>query len=211
MKVLVMAQQKGGAGKTTLAAHLAVAAQLTGTRTVLFDTDPQQSLAQWWNAREAEAPTLAACTLAEFPARLAALRAAGYGLAVVDTPGAAVAAVGAVVALADLVLVPVRPSPTDLRALSPTLAMLQAAGRPFRFILSAVNSRSRLTAQAVAALSAHGPVAPAFVESRTDLVASMTDGRTALETAPGGKAAAEIRALWTYTRQQLRQLEGEKA
>lgn len=205
MKVIVLAQQKGGSGKSTLAAHLAVAADMTGTRTVILDTDPQGTLAEWWRARGADTPALAAGTLEELPGRLTALKAAGYRLAIVDTPGASTPAVAAVVGLADLVLVPVRPSPNDLRALGPTLATVRAAGRPFRFVLNGVNHRSRLMAQAIAALSEHGTVARAFIAARTDLVASMTDGRTALETAPGSPGAAEIRALWTYVRTQLKQ------
>ena len=205
MKVIIFAQQKGGAGKTSLCAHLAVAAEQTRTPAVLFDTDPQQSLADWWRERDGDAPALSACTLEALPERLEALRASGkYKAAMVDTPGAATPIVAALVTLADLVLVPVRPSPNDFRALGPTVAMLQQAGKPFRFILNGVNPRGRLTAQAVAALSAHGPVSPAFIASRTDLVASMIDGRTALETAPGGHAAAEIRNLWTYVRAELK-------
>ena len=206
MKTVVFAQQKGGAGKTSLCAHLAVAAETTGTRTVLFDTDPQQSLADWWRARESDAPDLAAATLDELPGKLKALAGAKYKLALVDTPGADTPSVAAVIALADLVLIPLRPSPHDLRALSQTLATVRASGKPFRFVLNGVNTRSRLTAQAVAALSEHGAVSPAFISARADFVASMTDGRTCLETAPGGPAAAEARALWTYVRTQLKSL-----
>ena len=73
---------------------------------------------------------------------------------------------GSMGAAASLVLVPVRPSPNDLRALGPTMAVLKAAGRPFRFVLNGVNPRGRLTLQAEAALSEHGPVAPAFIASK---------------------------------------------
>ena len=89
MKVLVLASQKGGAGKTTLAAHLAVAATIDGAGpAVLIDTDPQGSLSAWWNSREADAPALASATLAELPAKLASLADAGFKLAVIDTPPA---------------------------------------------------------------------------------------------------------------------------
>ena len=74
MQVIVLASQKGGAGKTTLAAHLAVAAEAAGDGpAVLIDTDPQGSLSAWWNVRDAETPALAPTTIAELPAKLAAL------------------------------------------------------------------------------------------------------------------------------------------
>lgn len=205
MKVVVLAATKGGAGKTTLSAHLAVAAELTGSRTVLFDADPQQSLANWWRRREGDTPDLSASSLEEMPGKLKALAGAKYKVAMIDTPGSDTPAVAAVMALADLVLIPVGASPLDLNALSPTLAMVRAAGRPFRFIMNGVNPRGRLTAQAIAALSEHGAVARAFIGHRVAYVASLTDGRTCLETEPGGAAAAEIRALWTYVRTQLKQ------
>jgi len=107
MHVVVLASQKGGAGKTTLAAHLAVAAEAAGDGpAVLIDTDPQGSLSAWWNVREAQTPALAPTTIAELPAKLVALAAGGYSLAVVDTPPAITEAIGAVVQSADLVLNP---------------------------------------------------------------------------------------------------------
>lgn len=160
MKVLVLASQKGGAGKTTLAAHLAVAASQDGAGpAVLIDTDPQGSLSAWWNSREADTPALASATLAELPVKLAALAEAGFALAVIDTPPAITAAIRDVVKLADLVLIPTRPSPHDLRAVGSTVDIAQEAGRPFAFAVTQAKANARLTVQAVAALSAHGAVA----------------------------------------------------
>jgi chromosome partitioning protein len=95
MHVIVLASQKGGAGKTTLAAHLAVAAEAAGDGpAVLIDTDPQGSLSAWWNVREANSPALAPTTIAELPAKLAALAEAGFAVAFVDTPPAITEAIG---------------------------------------------------------------------------------------------------------------------
>ena len=95
MKVIVLASQKGGAGKTTLAAHLAVAAEAAGDGpVVLIDTDPQGSLSAWWNVRRAGVPVLAPTTIAELPEKLRLLAAAGYKVAVLDTPPAITEAIG---------------------------------------------------------------------------------------------------------------------
>lgn len=199
MKTLVLASQKGGAGKTTLAAHLAVAAEISGSGpTVLIDTDPQGSLTAWWNSREGNAPALAVSTLAELPEKLASLAKAGFTLAVIDTPPAITEAIRDVVKLADFVLIPTRPSPHDLRAVGSTVDIAQDAGRPFAFAVTQAKPTARLTVQAVAALSAHGIVAPAIVHDRVDYAGSMVDGRTVQETDSKGKSAGEIAQLFDF-------------
>ncbi|MFA1687745.1 AAA family ATPase [Achromobacter dolens] len=209
MKTLVLASQKGGAGKTTLAAHLAVAAELAGAGpAVLIDTDPQGSLSAWWNSREANAPALAEAKLAELPAKLAALAEAGFKLAVIDTPPAITAAIRDVVKLADLVLIPTRPSPHDLRAVGSTVDIAQEAARPFAFAVTQAKPTARLTVQAVAALSAHGPVAPAIVHDRVDYAGSMVDGRTVQETDAKSRSAEEIAQLLSFVLERMH--EGKK-
>ena len=89
MRVLAMASQKGGSGKTTLSGHLAVQAQLAGAGPVcLIDIDPQGSLADWWNEREADMPAFAQTTVARLASDLEVLRQQGFRLAVIDTPPA---------------------------------------------------------------------------------------------------------------------------
>ena len=199
MKTIVLASQKGGSGKTTLAAHLAVAADLAEFGpSVLIDTDPQGSLTAWWNARESDTPALAAASLAELGQKLEALAAAGFALAVIDTPPAITASIRDVVKLADLVVIPARPSPHDLRAVGSTVDLAQEAERPFAFTVTQAKANATLTVQAVAALSAHGTVAPAVVHDRVAYAASMVDGRTVNETEPSGRSAEEIRNLLSF-------------
>ncbi len=204
MHVIVLASQKGGVGKTTLAAHLAVAAQAAGDgNIVLIDTDPQGSLSAWWNVRKAETPVIAETTIAELPAKLAALAGAGFTYAIVDTPPAITDAIGAVVRSADLVLIPTRPSPHDLRAVGSTVELVQLAGKPFAFAVTQAKPNTRLTVQAIAALSAHGTVAPAIVHDRVDYAGSMIDGRTVMETEAKGRSALEMAELWIFVKTRL--------
>lgn len=204
MKTLVLASQKGGAGKTTIAASLAIAAELAGAGpAVLIDTDPQGSLSAWWNSREANTPALASASLAELPAKLEALAGAGFKLAVIDTPPAITDAIKGVVKLADLVLIPARPSPHDLRAVGSTVDIAQEASRPFAFVVTQAKANARLTIQAVAALSAHGPVAPAIVHDRVDYAASMVDGRVVQEADPKGRSAEEIIKLFAFVQERM--------
>jgi chromosome partitioning protein len=204
MQTVVLASQKGGAGKTTLAAHLAVAAEEVGAGpAVLIDTDPQGSLSAWWNVRQANTPALASCSIAELRPKLAGLAKAGYRLAFIDTPPAITEAIRAVVNLADLVLIPARPSPHDLRAIGSTVALATGAGRPFLFALTQAKPNTRLTVQAVTALSEHGTISSAVVHDRVDFAGSMIDGRTVLEVDGRGRSAAEVRALWAFVQDRL--------
>lgn len=204
MKTIVLASQKGGAGKTTLAAHLAVAIEAAGDGpAVLIDTDPQGSLSAWWNSREAETPTLAPATIAELPAKLQALAEAGFVFAVIDTPPAITASIRAVLSTADLVLIPARPSPHDLRAVGSTVDLAHEADRPFVFAVTQAKANARLTTQAVAALSQHGAVAGAIVHDRVDYASSMIDGRTVMEADPKGRSASEMGELWSFVKARM--------
>ncbi len=210
MKTIVLANQKGGVGKTTLAAHIAVAAERAGDGPcVLIDTDPQASLAAWWNGREAATPAFAPMTLKELAGKLEALGQAGYAYAFIDTPPAITESIRAVVAQADFVLIPTRPSPHDLRAVGSTVELALGAQRPFAFAVTQAKPNSRLTVQAMAALSEHGVVAPAIVHDRVDYAASMIDGRTVLEIDPRGRSAAEMVELWSFVKSRMH--EGKKA
>jgi chromosome partitioning protein len=205
MKTIVFASQKGGVGKTTLAAHLAVAAEKAGDGPcVLIDTDPQASLAAWWNVREDESPSFAPATLPELPGKLEALAKAGFSYAFIDTPPAITESIQTVVHQADFVLIPTRPSPHDLRAVGRTVELAADANRPFAFVVTQAKANSRLTLQAMAALSEHGVVAGAIVHDRVDYAASMIDGRTVVEVGVRGRSAGEVMELWAFVKSRLK-------
>jgi len=204
MRTLVLASQKGGVGKTTLAGHLAVAAERGGCGPVaLVDTDPQGSLASWWNERAADTPLFASVDIGQLSVHLAALAAAGVELAIIDTPPAVTATIRSVLAVADLVVIPTRPSPHDLRAVGATVDLVEQAGKPMVFVINGAAARARITGEAAVALSQHGRVAPVTVYQRTDFAASMIDGRTVQELDPASRSAEEVTQLWNYVHTQL--------
>lgn len=205
MRTLVVASQKGGVGKTTLAGHLGVAAEHSGSGPVaLIDCDPQGSLASWWNERAAEAPLFASVQIAQLAEHLKALDAAGIKLAIIDTPPAVTDLIRQVLRVADLVLIPTRPSPHDLRAVGSTVELVEQAGKRMVFVINGAAARAKIAGEAAVALSQHGTVAPVTVYQRTDFASSMIDGRTVQEIDPKGRSAEEILSLWKYVSAQLR-------
>jgi len=126
MKVVAFASQKGGSGKTTLAAHVAVQAELMGAGPVaLMDTDPQGSLTDWWNERESPTPLFAQASVARLAEHVEEMRGQGIKLLVIDTPPAITSTIGHVMSVADLVVIPTRPSPHDLRAAGATVDLAE--------------------------------------------------------------------------------------
>ncbi len=199
MRVLAFASQKGGSGKTTLTGHIAVQAERAGHGpVVLIDIDPQGSLTDWWNERTDEEPAFAQTTVSRLAADLEILRQQGFKLAMIDTPPAITMAIQSVIQVAELIVVPTRPSPHDLRAVGATVDMCARAGKPLIFVVNAATPKARITAEATLALSQHGTVAPTIIHQRTDFAVSMIDGRTVMELDSKSKSAAEIEALWTY-------------
>ena len=204
MRVLTIASQKGGTGKTTLAAHLAVEAESAGAGPVaVVDTDPQGSLAAWWNSRTADTPLFAAVNISEIAEHLARLEAQGIALVVTDTPPQRIETIEAANTVADLVLIPARPSPHDLRAVAVLVDMVEQAGKPFCFVVNGATPRSTIAMDAVRALAEHGKVAPVTMHHRVDFAASMIDGRTVGELSPQSRSAHEVTSLWSYVFTQL--------
>lgn len=199
MRTIVVASQKGGVGKTTLTGHLAVEAERQGVGPVaMIDTDPQANLSGWFGVREAETPVLVRLLPGGLRATLSALADAGIALCLIDTPPAITESIAATVGEADLVLIPAKPSPHDLRAVGATVDIVEKAKKPMIFVVNQAVSRSKLKVDAVRALSQHGPLAPVDVHNRVDFAASMTDGRTACEVDAKSPAAEEIHQLWAY-------------
>ena len=141
MLVIALASQKGGSGKTTLSGHLAVEAEKAGAGPVaLVDTDPQGSLAAWWNVRTEKTPAFAKVGVFDLQSALEQLKRSGIKLVVIDTPPAITDAISHVISLADLILVPCRPSPHDLRSVGATADLADRHKKALIFIVNAADS-----------------------------------------------------------------------
>jgi chromosome partitioning protein len=203
MRVVMLAKQKGGVGATTLARELGVAAAEAAKRVVFVDLDPQGTLRGWWNRRTEghkgdPNPALATPAPSQIAEAIEQLRARGADLCIIDTPPSVHPFLAGVMQLADLILLPTRPTTDDLDALPAVLDMVEDSGRPFAFVVTqAPPGRSRLYDEAVPVLAQRGRVAPPL-RIRGDFPMAAATGRAALEMAPKGKAADEVRALWQF-------------
>ena len=202
MRTVILHTPKGGSGKSTLARELAVAAVQAGLQAALADLDPQGTTTGWFRRRAAPAPPLVRFDPAGTGEELAA---AGVELLVVDTPPGQPPYLGQLLGLADVVLVPVRPTPDDLLAAAP-IARSLARCRAWAFVLSQVPPRSRLTDGAVRQLASLGRVAPVQITFRADFPAAAIEGKAAAEFT--GKAAAETVALFAYMQALMEEHDG---
>jgi len=198
MKTIVISSQKGGSAKSTLTALLSVEAERAGDGPAwLIDTDQQGTLSRWHERRESETPQRGEIAFKDLAAGLAAIgKKHGAAYCFIDTAPAISSQSAAIIAQADLVLIPVQPSPTDLWAVAETIELVKGAGKPFRFIITKAKPQANITAQTIAALSHHGPVAQQFITDRVAYAVAMAGGNTAPELQPKGSAAVETTALW---------------
>jgi len=196
-KVITIAQQKGGAGKTTLAAHIAVALSQKGNRVAVIDIDPQGSLTHWHKIREerfGEGYTglnFAAVSGWRVGSEVTRLsRMCDY--VIIDSPPHTETEARTAIRNADLIIIPVQPSPTDLWASKATIGLASNEKIPVRVVLNRVAANSRL-AQTIAAELPE--MAETTLGNRVLFAAALMEGRCATEVDPSSIAAKEIKAL----------------
>ena len=183
MKTVVLSSLKGGSGKSTITVNLAVEA--TGTVALVDMDSPQGSLSHWWNARQAETPLF-----------VDTLTPTGIDYLFVDTPPQRPDP--EMIQAADLVIIPVKPSPNDLRAVGETLAVVELLQKPFCFVITMAKTRTRIAMNALQVLAQYGRVAPVMLGDRVDFAESMIDGLAVRELSARSKSAEEITQLWSY-------------
>lgn len=199
--VITVAQQKGGAGKTTMVAHLALTWAAQRKRVAVIDIDPQASLGAWHRVREAARGT--GNTGIDFIGitgwRVAAeveRRVRDHDIVLIDSPPHAETEARIAVRAARLVVVPAQPSPLDVWATKPTLDLARQEKVPALVVLNRVPPRANLTDAMIGALQASGAtLAGSRLGNRVVLAASLAEGLSLAEMGHRGQAAAEVRAL----------------
>jgi chromosome partitioning protein len=206
MHVITIASRKGGSGKSTVAAHMGVLGSRPGRPAVLVDLDQQRSLGNWWRQRRDEFPLLVEIEATNLPEILRTAREEGVPAVFIDTPPHAEAEIAAAIRVADIVLVPCRPSAFDLWAAQATLELATALERPGVVVLNACPAGRTILGgfgenpavrEARTLLHQMGvDVARTALGDRLTYRTAIINGQAAGELEPGGKAATEISALW---------------
>ncbi len=196
--------QKGGSGKTTLAVHAAVAAVEQGHRVIVIDTDPQKSATYWSNERSAETPIVVSVTAIHIQQLITEASREGMTLAIIDTAPHTAPDVSLIAQCADLIVIPCRPSLFDMAAVSASVEIAKMSRKEARFVLSACPVRAREIEEVEEYLSGFSiPIAPTRIHERRPFARAVSTGRAVTEFEPAGKAADEIRNLWSYLAREL--------
>ena len=204
MRTIAFLARKGGAGKTTLAAHMAIAAHLRGRRVMLADSDTQRSSVEVVNARSDEGLQVMATTGPKLFALKMAAQRAGVETLVIDTPAGADQDLGHAMVLADLSVVVVRPTFLDIAAAVQTTDILRRLGRPSLIVLNqAPPTRAGIEMTAVtksreALRFTRMPAADEVIRSRTAYQTALSLGRSVEELWPKSPAAEEMAELWDH-------------
>jgi chromosome partitioning protein len=197
MLTVSLISQKGGAGKSTLALHLATEATSRGLRALLVDLDPQGSAAVWGERRGELPPDVVAEHPANLERALKAAATAGYNLAVLDTAPHADNTATRAARLSDMILIPCRPASFDLEAIGTTLDISKMTGRKALVVINMAPIRSKVVNEAETDIAQRGgTVSPVVIRQRVAFQHCLIDGRTAAEFEPGGPAANELACLY---------------
>jgi chromosome partitioning protein len=206
MQIVAFVTQKGGAGKSTLASNVAVAAHQAGERVFVCDLDPLQSLVKWSRARKASDIPAEHMSAEKFEPALLRLASEGVTLVVVDTPASDTAQADAAIRAADFCVIPARPNALDIWASEVTLAKVRASGKSFAFLLNQCPpaQQSARVERGAQALEEMGALLAPMVSTRVDYQEAVRLGLGVVELNPKGVAAREMAKLWASIGDRLR-------
>ncbi|MEM9311455.1 MAG: ParA family partition ATPase [Pseudomonadota bacterium] len=207
-KVIAIASQKGGSGKTTLAVHIATKAAQAGFESCVVDTDPQATAASWSDWRGDFLPVVVTSPPARLARTITSAQKNGVDFVVIDTPPHADAAAREAIKAADLVLIPTKPRAFDLAALEPVADLVTYANTPAFVVLNSVPAGATVLAgEAQEAAKDIGlKISPVQLGDRAAFHRSSAKGETASESEPDGKAAKEIDKLWKWLSKELKKI-----
>ena len=208
MQVIAVLNQKGGAGKTTIATHLARALQLAGSDVLLVDSDPQGSARDWVAVREDQPVPVVGIDRPTIERDLKSI--AKKDFVVIDgAPQAADLAVSAIKA-ANFILIPVQPSPYDIWATADLVELVKQRievtdGKlKAAFVVSRAIKGTKIGAEVTEALSGYGlPVLESRITQRVSYPSTAAGGTTVIDAEPESEASREVQALANEIKQLL--------
>ncbi|MCG6205000.1 ParA family protein [Rhodopseudomonas sp. HC1] len=216
MNVIVFASRKGGAGKSTLTAHLAAHVTKTSKRCLLVDADPQGSLTLWHKLRGTNEPPLRTATRSVGEI-IATAKRDGFDWVFIDTPPNLSAVVDDAIRHATMVIIPARPGVFDVNAVQETIQSCRSSRKPYAVVVNGAPAlrdevESRIVTIARDALAKFkAPVWGGQITNRADLLMALGEGQGAREYAAEGRAAYEISRLWAAIERSVKAIRGAGA
>ena len=206
MRTIAFVTQKGGAGKSTLASNISVAAENAGERVFVIDLDPLQSLVKWSKLRGQSEIAVEHIPASKLVKALEALEKKGVTLVVIDAPGEDSENLAAAIRAADLCVIPARPNVFDLWASEVTRAKVKEAGKEYIFLLNQIPpaQQNARVEQGAKALQAMGGLLAPMVSARVDYQEAARHGLGVAELHPSSVAAQEMRELWASVKRRLK-------
>jgi chromosome partitioning protein len=211
MKVISFVTQKGGSGKSTLCISLAVAAQEAGRAVCILEMDRQATITEWMQSRTSDTPEVAQVSADKLDSVMAKLKGSDYEYVFIDTPGVDNPGTTAAIRVADLCLVPCRPTPADLRAFKPTLAAIHRLAKDFAFVLNQTPPRSYRVRDTAEGLAVLGVISDVNIVMRNDHQDAIGMGQGVTEFNPEGPAADEVRRLWAWIENKMKDIPNVQA
>jgi chromosome partitioning protein len=205
--IIAVINQKGGAGKTTIALNLAAALAAEGKRVLLVDADPQQTAQDWAAVRTSPPPFQVVGLAKPVLHRDLPKMAADYDHVVIDGAPRNYEVARSAIAAADLVIIPVQPSGADFWASRETVGLVKEAlgfkeTQKSVFVVSRKIGRTVLGRDIASALAEFEiPILQAGTTQRVVYAETLTGGTTVIEQQPSGAAADEIRAILSELRE----------
>lgn len=216
MNVIVFASRKGGAGKSTLTAHLAAHVTKASKRCLLVDADPQGSITLWHKLRGTNEPPLRTATRSVSEI-VASAKRDGIEWVFIDTPPNLSAVVDDAIRNATMVIIPARPGVFDVNAVQETIQSCRSSRKPYAVVLNGAPAlrdevESRIVTIAREALAKFkAPVWGGQITNRADLLMALGEGQGAREYAAEGRAAYEISRLWAAIERSVKAIRGAGA
>jgi len=206
MQVWAIVSQKGGAGKTTVALHLAVAATLDHKRVIIINLDPQQSAVKWGRIRDADSPRVISTIAPDLDKTLKEAEREGMNLAIIDTSPRADRDALNVCRRSDFIVIPCRPSMLDVSAVDETMKLIATAGKTNHavMVLNEVPAHTSEGEEAADYLKQIGELLPVQLGDRAAFRQALTNGRGVTEFAPKSAAAKEAANLYKAIKERTR-------
>lgn len=200
-KIITIANRKGGAGKSTCAAHFALEACSRNNKVILIDLDPQKTLEGWWEKRKEDNPQMADASIQNLKEKIDLIKEKKFDFCIIDTPGDTSPNAVEAIKMSDLVVIPCKPTSPDLKAIGRTISLVQENNKNYVFVLTQTIARASATLQAVSVLSEFGSIAPSTIANRIAYANAMAIGDSAATY--DKNAAVEITDSWNFIMKKL--------